>query len=977
MSKRTSAGGRADEVDPVRRSILDDLFSAFEAGARRDSQALLAGLQARHPGHEQTIARLYAAAIEYERLCSALPGASPQVPRLLPEDSLGDFSVVGLLALGGMSEVYRARQRSLGERVVALKVVPAASTDGRSRDRLRQEALALASLHHASLAEVYGFGEQDGLLFYAMRLVEGPTLAQLLACAVAAGSSTPEWRRAVVRWASQVADALATVHAAGLVHRDVKPSNIVLSGPSPALPADLAALSRLDGTAVLVDFGLVREVGAQACTLTLQRAATPAYAAPEQLLGYSVDARADVFALGVSLHDLLAVRLPTSRDQASAGLPPLCELLPDVDPDLAAVVARACDPQSRWRYANAAELRNDLRAWLKGRDVSARRAPVTERMLRAARARPRRFALRAGAALLGLGLVVTGGTLMLGAMRHAQDAVAAERRGDLLALSDALQELSPGVDSLVLAAELQPLLPRVRGRDPRDPFIRACARLRLDDSGGALFESATGLRLHGPLAEPALLRHLEVSLEDGTPGRGEELRRQALLMAARLFIERPVRSAADAAACDGLRRRLLEVWSDPGAAEDDRLYAMSALTGCARAEDVASLLDDAALRPPNSEPQRLALLAAEHAVRRAHATGELERLDPVDLWQRFLADEADWSADAREPQDSLRYGLRVAVCHVARALAVAARARGVLLDVRPVLGAPPPELPTRDEDWWQSQDAWLLALAGDSGLEGLARAPPRPPRRAAEASRWGMLCAAFDDVGVREAARRYGEMLAGPQDAPAFRKAFDGGLAIGLAERQGVIAEVDPDPDTLLGAACDDGWRDAGRVDGELRPVDTANDGWRLMAGWDFTPPEPGMEGLARAVSLHCAPWQTDESPARGYLRLGAFGTSEVKLLFEVPDVPGNDAWRLRLHHQIGARRYFPYQGRAALEVHVDHVAGRASDMVADTEAQWREFDVPVDRMTPGPHVLRLALGRESTTTYRVFGVVLERRGQR
>ncbi|HEX5009877.1 MAG TPA: serine/threonine-protein kinase [Planctomycetota bacterium] len=961
--------GRSGDEDTVRRAILADLFEALDAGGPARAPALLDSLRSKHPGHEQTITRLYAAAIEYERLCASLPGGpGPGAPRLLPGDTLGDFTVVGLLAVGGMSEVYRARQRSLGDRLVALKVVPASVTDGGGRARLRREALALAGLHHPSLVEVHGFGEEGGLLYYAMRLVEGPTLAQVLARASAAGGSTPAWRRAVVAWMADVADALACVHAAELVHRDVKPANVVLQGPSTELPCGVSALAGLGGTAVLVDFGLARPVDAPAGTLTLQHAATPAYAAPEQLLGQGVDGRVDVFALGVSLHDLLTTRLPGARAQASAGLPPLRALLPDVDDDLAAVVARACDPQPRWRYPDAAALRDDLRSWLAGRGVSARRAPLPERLGRAARTRPGRFAAITAGVLVAAGLILAGVVVTASAARSAGVATRAAERGDLLALQDAVRRIPPALDGVLLDAPLAALAPLARGYDDTDALALTCTRLRLDDVDGALREAVTALRVEGPERRPLLTRFLEVALQPGASGTDVEVADSghlALMLVARLFMERPVLDAGSAQASDGLRRRLLEIAADPSVFEDDRLYALSALTGCAALPDTPGLLESAVAEGYASERHRLALLAVERTVRRAHTLGEIGSVDVDGLWSRFAGCGVDWRALLADTEAPLSFGRRMAVMQLTRALALAARAQGRTLDVSAVTGPR-----GQDADWWFSEPGLTTALADPAAARG-ALSALLAGTGAVDPQAWGRVAGGCDeDELVDECAWRVAA-LGSPENAEGASQAFFDGLSQSRAELAGVQAEVDPDPDTLLGVECKEGWRESVRV-ADAPPAAAAEPGWEAVASWCFSHDTPALAGFARAAGIRCTPWQQDAPGGDGYLRLGSFGTSEVRFEFEVPDDPGLRRWRFLVQHQLAARRYLPYLGRAMLLVRVDENAGTATDMLTETGMRWQPFPIPVDRLSPGRHVIRLLLEDQSTTTYRVYGARLE-----
>src|SRR3954452_1890375 len=205
------------------------------------------------------------------------------------------YRIESVIGRGGMGVVFRATQIAL-RRAVALKVIsPDLAADDMFRDRFRRESEIAASLEHPHVIPIHEAGEVDGLLFVSMRYVEG---TDLRAAIRAHGALTPARTARIV---SQIASALDAAHASGLVHRDVKPANILLARTHPE-------------HAYLTDFGVVKQIEAtSSLTQTGQFVGTVSYVAPEQLRGDTVDARADVYSLGCVLHEALTGETPFGR----------------------------------------------------------------------------------------------------------------------------------------------------------------------------------------------------------------------------------------------------------------------------------------------------------------------------------------------------------------------------------------------------------------------------------------------------------------------------------------------------------------------------------------------------------------------------------------------------------------------------------------------------------------------------------------
>ena len=218
--------------------------------------------------------------------------------RLSAGSEFGGFRIEGTLGHGGMGIVYLATELRL-ERQVALKVIRAElAGDEGFRARFRSESRTAASVEHPRVVTVFGAGERDGLLYVSMRYVPGRDLGRLVD---ADGPLSPEQ---AARLIAQVADGLDAVHAAGLVHRDVKPHNVIVGE---------------DGDAYLADFGLAKAMGATTgLTATGQVIGTVDYMAPEQIEARRVDARTDVYALGGVLFHTITGKVPYAERESSA-----------------------------------------------------------------------------------------------------------------------------------------------------------------------------------------------------------------------------------------------------------------------------------------------------------------------------------------------------------------------------------------------------------------------------------------------------------------------------------------------------------------------------------------------------------------------------------------------------------------------------------------------------------------------------------
>ncbi len=293
---------------------------------------------------------------------------------LSPGTRLGTYEIVAPLGAGGMGEVYRARDLRLG-REVALKVLPAdVASDAGQLARLEREARTVAGLNHPNIVTLFSVEDEDGVRFLTMELIEGPRLDQLVV-----PGGLPIAR--VLELGGAIADALAAAHERGVVHRDLKPANVMRTR---------------DGRVKVLDFGLARMATGSQDALDATRLTgvgevmgTAPYMAPEQVRGEALDARTDLFALGVVLYELLTGRRPfvgvTAADVSSSILrdapPPARELRPDLPSDVGRILERCLEKDREQRVQTARDVRNELeraRRALESGATEAQHAPATE-----------------------------------------------------------------------------------------------------------------------------------------------------------------------------------------------------------------------------------------------------------------------------------------------------------------------------------------------------------------------------------------------------------------------------------------------------------------------------------------------------------------------------------------------------------------------------------------------------------------------
>jgi serine/threonine-protein kinase len=280
-----------------------------------------------------------------------------------PADDLygNRYRVIGLLGTGGMARVYRARDELLG-REVALKVLNERLSSDRSFvERFRREAQNAASLNHPNIVALYDYGDENDRYFIVMELIEGRSLNEVI---TEDGALMPERAAEIAR---DTAKGLGRAHEAGIVHRDIKPHNIMITG---------------NGQTKVTDFGIARALGGNGeatMTQTGMVIGTAAYLSPEQAQGNPVDARSDVYSLGCVLHEALTGDAPFAGDtplsiaykhvrenpeRASA-------VNSDVPDALDAIVMKAMSKNPDNRYADAGELADDLDRYLAGQRVDA------------------------------------------------------------------------------------------------------------------------------------------------------------------------------------------------------------------------------------------------------------------------------------------------------------------------------------------------------------------------------------------------------------------------------------------------------------------------------------------------------------------------------------------------------------------------------------------------------------------------------
>ncbi|MEX2113196.1 MAG: protein kinase [Pirellulales bacterium] len=466
------------ELDSSAVKLLEGIVSEFSDRCGRGENPDVDEYVAQHPQLEDQLRDVLSA---IKMLRDLTPG-EPRRRRAplavnLPE-AVGDYRIVREIGRGGMGVVYHAVQQSLG-RPVALKVLPQSLlSDETNRERFFREAAIAAQLHHTNIVPVFGTGSAGDLHYYAMQLIEGESLDGVIAelreseplldaafrwksrppadgdrfaaaarrlvagrlaesegdCAAhssaaihpdpmpstsfrSGGGSSPAATRAgyctcVARIGMQAAAALAHSHAQGILHRDIKPSNLILDHA---------------GTIWVADFGLARQDDQSGLTSAGDVVGTLRYLAPERFRG-SIDARADVYSLGLTLYELLTFRSPFKgpdrqrlvRQILETDPPPPRKLRAGVPRDLETIILKAIAKEPEHRYPSAAALGSDLQRYLDGRPVTARPLGPAARTWRWCRRNPAVASLASALFVV----LLTGLAIVTGQWRRAESNLA-------------------------------------------------------------------------------------------------------------------------------------------------------------------------------------------------------------------------------------------------------------------------------------------------------------------------------------------------------------------------------------------------------------------------------------------------------------------------------------------------------------------------------------------------------------------------
>ncbi|WP_165233310.1 WD40 repeat domain-containing serine/threonine protein kinase [Aquisphaera insulae] len=631
------ADGSATDFDPV-ELLIDDFLDRRRRGEGPSLEALVEA----NPEHAGRLRSLVPAALAMEDLGSEAGGGGDgsggrdaRLGLLPPMPSrLGDYSLVRPIGSGGMGVVYEAVQGSLG-RQVALKTFPTSRLGDAGRlERFRREALAAARLQHTNIVPVFEIGEHDGQHFYTMQLIEGRGLDQVIReldrlrrtpagappavdglgdglsstladglhrgdlipvpASTIAGAGESRYHRGVAAVGVQVADALEYAHGQGVLHRDIKPSNLLLDGR---------------GHVWVTDFGLAKTEDEEGggLTGTGDLVGTLRYMAPERFRGWS-DPRSDVFALGATLYEVAALRPAFDEsDRAKlvdrllhGGPTPPRQLDRRFPRDLETIILKALANDPAERYPTAAGLAEDLRRFVAGGPILARRSGAVERTWRWARRHP---VGAAAAVVIAAALATAAGASM--AYARARDHAAVVSR----ALADSLAREREGLRKSLAESRRVVAL--------RD-FDRGLAAFEKDQAGPGLFWMMEAWRSAAAAGDPAWER---VALANLTAWRAQLPGLQGLLTH-----DGPVTAAAFSP--DGTRilsggedaaARAWDVASSrplgPAAVQPAAVTALAFSPDgrgvlVARGDGVARILDAEALQPTGVEVRHAAEIQA-------------------------------------------------------------------------------------------------------------------------------------------------------------------------------------------------------------------------------------------------------------------------------------------------------------------------------------------------------------------------------
>ena len=355
------------------------LVLAFAEAKERGEEVDAVSFALRYPEAGDSLLKALRTLESVESLFLEHPAAlAPALP-----SRVGDYIVLGELGRGGMGRVLRVRKASDGPggEVRALKLLhDSLQHQPRAMERFRREGEALERVQHPGVVRLHESGVDGGRPYLVMELVEGRSLAALLAKARREGQEQAElpgegpYAIRVARLVARIARSVSAAHAEGVLHRDLNPKNILLDHAEQP---------------VVVDFGLVHADGSDTLTVTGDVVGTPAYMSPEQALGTRVDGRADVFGLGALLFELMTMRPPRQSDDTfailrEAGLQPVGDarrFVPDLDRTLARIIRRATAFRADWRYQSPGDLAFDLEAFVDGRPLSVERPGVAQRAI--------------------------------------------------------------------------------------------------------------------------------------------------------------------------------------------------------------------------------------------------------------------------------------------------------------------------------------------------------------------------------------------------------------------------------------------------------------------------------------------------------------------------------------------------------------------------------------------------------------------